>query len=102
MIHLPTTETLRLLAEYLVDRARNPDARFELRERHASHKMCRATRSERRQPRHRQKTAVSSADFSDVESQRALSVAASVVARELGRQAARECFAAAMSKGKVQ
>jgi hypothetical protein len=33
------------------------------------------------------------ADFSDIESQRVLAVAAKAVARELGRQAAREYFA---------
>ena len=38
------------------------------------------------------------ADFSDRESQRVLSAAASAVARELGRQAAREHFAEVLAR----
>ena len=38
------------------------------------------------------------ADFSDPESQRVLSAAASAVARELGRQAAREHFAEVLAR----
>jgi hypothetical protein len=41
-----------------------------------------------------------SVDFTDPESQRALSVAARAVARELGRQAAREHFAALLDKAR--
>ena len=41
------------------------------------------------------------ADFTDAESQRALLAAARAVARELGRQAAREHFAELIGKPKV-
>ena len=41
------------------------------------------------------------ADFTDRESQRVLSAAARAVARELGRQAAREYFAEVIGKPKV-
>jgi hypothetical protein len=41
------------------------------------------------------------ADFSDPESQRVLAAAAAAVARELGRQAAREYFAELLGKPKV-
>ena len=41
-----------------------------------------------------------SADFTDPESQRVLSAAARAVARELGRQAAREHFAALLDKAR--
>ena len=44
---------------------------------------------------------VQPADFSDRESQRVLAVAAAAVARELGREAAREYFAALIGKPKV-
>ena len=40
-------------------------------------------------------------DFSDGESQRVLAAAARAVARELGRQAAREYFAELIGKSKV-
>ena len=40
-------------------------------------------------------------DFSDVESQRVLTVAARAVARELGREAAHEYFAQLIGKPKV-
>jgi hypothetical protein len=40
-------------------------------------------------------------DFSDTESQRVLSAAAHAVARELGREAAREYFAELIGKPKV-
>jgi hypothetical protein len=45
--------------------------------------------------------AVHATDFSDGESQRVLAVAACAVARELGRQAAREYFAELVGKSKV-
>jgi hypothetical protein len=45
--------------------------------------------------------AVHATDFSDGESQRVLAAAARVVARELGRQAAREYFAELIGKSKV-
>jgi hypothetical protein len=45
--------------------------------------------------------AASPADFSDHESQRVLAVAARAVARELGREAAREYFAELIGKPKV-
>jgi hypothetical protein len=45
--------------------------------------------------------AVPPVDFSDRESQRVLSVAAKAVARELGRQVAREYFADLIGKPKV-
>ena len=41
------------------------------------------------------------ADFSDVESQRVLTLAARAVARELGREAAREYFAQLIGKPKA-
>jgi hypothetical protein len=41
------------------------------------------------------------ADFSDLESQRVLAAAARTVARELGREAAREYFAELIGKLKV-
>ena len=40
-------------------------------------------------------------DFSDVESQRVLAAAARAVARELGREAAREYFAEVIGKSKA-
>lgn len=40
-------------------------------------------------------------DFSDVESQRVLTLAACAVARELGREAAREYFTQVIGKPKV-
>ena len=42
-----------------------------------------------------------SADFSDLESQRVLAAATRVVARELGREAAREYFAEFIGKPKA-
>ena len=45
--------------------------------------------------------AVPAADFSDVESQRVLAAAARAVARELGREAAREYFAELIGKPKA-
>lgn len=42
-----------------------------------------------------------SADFSDRESRRVLAAAACAVARELGREAAREYFAEVIGKAKV-
>jgi hypothetical protein len=42
------------------------------------------------------------ADFTDAESQRVLSAAAVAVARELGRQAARECFMQSIEKQKTK
>jgi hypothetical protein len=44
---------------------------------------------------------VQAADFSDIESQRVLTVAARAVARELGREAAHEYFAQLIGKPKV-
>lgn len=44
---------------------------------------------------------VQPADFSDVESQRVLTTAARAVARELGREAAREYFAQLIGEPKV-
>ncbi len=44
---------------------------------------------------------VQAADFSDGESQRVLAAAARAVARELGREAAREYFAELIGKRKV-
>lgn len=41
------------------------------------------------------------ADFTDAESQRALSAAARAVARELGREAAREYFATLIGKSRA-
>jgi hypothetical protein len=43
----------------------------------------------------------SGVDFSDLESQRVLEAAATAVARELGREAARQCFAELISGRKT-
>ena len=100
MIHPLTAETLALLEAYYADRGLR-QAVMEVRRRSASHKIRPATRSARRQPVRREPTPVSAADFSDAESQEVLRAAACSVARELGRQAARECFEAAIEKRKV-
>lgn len=55
--------------------------------------MSRLTRSARRQLTLVDRKSVPPADFSDHESQRVLAAAARAVARELGREAAREYFA---------
>jgi hypothetical protein len=48
-----------------------------------------------------ERKSVQPADFSDHESQRVLAAAACAVARELGREAAREHFAAVIRKPKA-
>jgi hypothetical protein len=55
--------------------------------------MPRHTRSPRRPLTLAATESVPAADFSDLESQRVLAAAARAVARELGREAAREYFA---------
>lgn len=55
--------------------------------------MRRLKFSARRQLTLMETKSVQSADFSDLESQRVLAAAARAVARELGREAAREYFA---------
>jgi hypothetical protein len=56
-----------------------------------------------KRPRHdvSETPAVHATDFSDAESQRVLTAAACAVARELGRQAAREYFAELIGHSKV-
>ena len=63
--------------------------------------MPRPTRSARRPLTLVETKAVQPADFSDLESQRVLTTAARAVARELGREAAREYFAELIGKPKV-
>ena len=54
-----------------------------------------------RMPRRRCSTCIDLRDFGDSESQRVFTAAAQGVARELGRQAAREYFAETVGKRKV-
>jgi hypothetical protein len=60
--------------------------------------MPRPARSARRPMTLVDTKSVVPADFSDLESQRVLAAAARVVARELGREAAREYFAELIGK----
>ena len=93
MTHDLTAETFDLLQEYFVDPLRKSVARFRIQQRSASHKIRRARRSATGQMRRLDTKCIGEADFSDPESQRVLAAAALAVARELGRQAAREFFA---------
>lgn len=63
--------------------------------------MPRLTRAARRPLTVMDTKSVQPADFSDFESQRVLTAAARAVARELGREAAREYFAELIGKPKA-
>jgi hypothetical protein len=100
MIHVVTAETLLLLESYCSDRELRKIA-LNIHRRRASRKIHRAPRSGSLSERQPASPPDGLTDFSDVKSQRVLAAASMAVARELGRQAARDYFAELLNTPRI-